>query len=342
METTQGEIYFIREHEAGGFSPYTKIGLIKYKNDRNSQSRISEHQTGNPRELSVFRYVPTFCVTAAETYMHRKYASHRFHGEWFQLSESQILEALDFCKSLAKRFDDEKEVIDKADALRDIVSNGQISDSSEEAQEWQREYLRAEGLIKKFESVISPVKDLVLSIHESGGDVSGIADVQSSSVPKWDEPGFKGVYPDIWTQFLIEKRNKRRFTVARVKDVSHSTDNSLKELIESASRLDEILADSDGCSAVPTGLKEAYLDLLPLGNQAKVDKEIAEAHLKVLCAENDGVQGVCKWSRETVREVIDAKALKSHHPNEYAQFESRREIIKVVLQKRIGSDIDGE
>jgi hypothetical protein len=317
METTQGEIYFIREHEVGGFSPYTKIGLITYKNDRNSQSRISEHQTGNPRELSVFRYVPTFCVSAAETYMHRKYASLRFHGEWFQLSESQILEAVDFCESLAKRFDGE--------------------------QEWQREYLRADGLIKKFESAVLPVKQLILSIAESGGDVSGIADVQTRSVSNWDEPGFKGVYPDIWTQFLIEKRNKRRFTVVRVKDVSHFTDNSLSELIERASRLEEILSDSTGCSVVPSGLKEAYLDLLPLGNQAKVDKEIAEAHLKVLCAENDGVQSVCKWSRETVKEELDKKALKSNHPNEYAEFESRGVPVKaVVLQKRIGSDIDGE
>jgi hypothetical protein len=343
VETTQGEIYFIREHEVGGFSPYTKIGLITYKNDRNSQSRISEHQTGNPRELSVFRYVPTFCVSAAETYMHRKYASLRFHGEWFQLSESQILEAVDFCESLAKRFDGEKEVLDKADALRDIVSNGQISDSSEESQEWQREYLRADGLIKKFESAVLPVKQLILSIADSGGDVSGIADVQTRSVSNWDEPGFKGVYPDIWTQFLIEKRNKRRFTVVRVKDVSHFTDNSLSELIERASRLEEILSDSTGCSVVPSGLKEAYLDLLPLGNQAKVDKEIAEAHLKVLCAENDGVQSVCKWSRETVKEELDKKALKSNHPNEYAEFESRGAPVKaVVLQKRIGSDIDGE
>ena len=124
--------------------------------------------------------------------------------------------------------------------------------------------------------------------------------------------------------------------------VQVSVDDFQAEFHVLASKMEEALSTEGGKSQTLFDIHEVYLNLLSFAKQAQVDMDIAEAHLKVLCAENDGVQGVCKWSRETVKEVIDAKALKSHHPNEYAQFESRREIIKVVLQKRIGSDIDGE
>ena len=48
MKTTRGEIYFVRELEAGAFSPFTKIGLISYDKERSSSDRLPEHQTGNP------------------------------------------------------------------------------------------------------------------------------------------------------------------------------------------------------------------------------------------------------------------------------------------------------
>lgn len=344
METTQGEIYFIREHEVGGFSPYTKIGLITYKNDRNSQSRISEHQTGNPRELSVFRYVPTFCVSAAETYMHRKYASLRFHGEWFQLSESQILEAVDFCESLAKRFDGEKEVLDKADELKDIVSNGETVGTSEEAQKWLNEYWRARLIVKRCDSITTVYHRTIGDADEQGEDVSGTAAIQDRAPSAvFNEKGFKAKYQDLWTQHLIEKNVPPRFIPERISGDSLPVDDFQAEFNVLASKMEKALSTEGGKSHTLFDIHEVYLDLLSYEKQAQVDEGIAEAHLKVLCAENDGVQSVCKWSRETVKEELDKKALKSNHPNEYAEFESRGVPVKaVVLQKRIGSDIDGE
>ena len=67
METTKGEIYFIREMEAGQLTEHTKIGLISYKKDRSSNDRLPEHQTGNPRKLVISHVVVTDCVTAVET-----------------------------------------------------------------------------------------------------------------------------------------------------------------------------------------------------------------------------------------------------------------------------------
>ena len=342
METTQGEIYFVREQEAGGFSPYTKIGLIKYTEDRDSQSRIGEHQTGNPRPLIVFRFVPTFCVTAAETYMHRKYASYRFHGEWFQLSESQILEAVDFCESLAKRFEREKGVLDTAKKSKDEVSNGETIGTSDEAQRWLNEYWRARFVINRCKSITAIYRQTIRNADEQGEDVSGTAAIQERA-PRavFDEKGFKTKYEDLWIKHVIQKEDiaPPRFKAVEVSEDSLPIDDFQAEFHGLANKMEEALSKEGGNSQVLFDVHEVYLNLLSFEKQAQVDKDIAEAHLKVLCGENDGIQNVCKWTRKlTVKEVLDTKALKSNHPNEYAEFESRGKAVTAVVPKKgIGS-----
>ena len=342
METTQGEIYFVREQEANGFSPYTKIGLIKYTEDRDSQSRIGEHQTGNPRPLIVFRFVPTFCVTAAETYMHRKYASHRFHGEWFQLSESQILEAFDFCQSLAKRFEREKGVLDTAKKSKDEVSNGETIGTSEEAQKWLNEYWRARFVIDRCDSITTVYHRTILDADEQGEDVSGTAAIQKRA-PRavFDEKGFKAKYQDLWTQHLIEKESiaAPRFIAVKISEDSLPVDDFQAEFHVLASKMEEALSPEGGKSQTLFDVHEVYLNLLSFEKQAQVDMDIAEAHLKVLCAENDGIEGVCKWTRKsTVKKTLDKTALKSNHPKEYEEFESRGKAVTAVVPKKgIGS-----
>ena len=341
METTQGEIYFIREQEGDGFSPYTKIGLIKYTEDRDSQSRIGEHQTGNPRPLIVFRFVPTFCVTAAETYMHRKYASHRFHGEWFQLSESQILDAFDFCQSLAKRFEREKGVLDTAKKSKDEVSNGEITGTSEEAQTWLNAYWCARFTIDRCDSITTVYHRTIRDADEQGEDVSGTAAIQERA-PRavFDEKGFKAKYENLWTKHLIQKESiASRFSAQKISEDSLLVDDFQAEFQMLANKMEEALLNEGGNSQTLFDVHEVYLNLLSFEKQAQVDMDIAEAHLKVLCAENDGIQNVCKWTRKlTVKEVLDTKALKSNHPNEYAEFESRgKAVIAVVPKKGIGS-----
>ena len=105
IETTKGEIYFIREIEeqtldSKKYSAYTKIGLIKFTKDedRFSEHRLGEHQTGNPRLLEITARVETDCVSVVETYVHRQFGKMRRLGEWFQLSDDQFASAVDFCR----------------------------------------------------------------------------------------------------------------------------------------------------------------------------------------------------------------------------------------------------
>ena len=49
MDHDRGEIYRIREQLVGGYSEFTKIGLVREKEGRSSADRAKEHQTGDPR-----------------------------------------------------------------------------------------------------------------------------------------------------------------------------------------------------------------------------------------------------------------------------------------------------
>ena len=53
MSYKSGEIYFVREFQSGSKSltPFVKIGLVA--SPRVSQERLLEHQTGNPRQLTI-------------------------------------------------------------------------------------------------------------------------------------------------------------------------------------------------------------------------------------------------------------------------------------------------
>ncbi len=65
INLTPGEIYFIREQDVltKEISDYVKVGLVREGEDRDSDERASEHQTGNPRELSVYKVVKTAAVS---------------------------------------------------------------------------------------------------------------------------------------------------------------------------------------------------------------------------------------------------------------------------------------
>ena len=59
MDHDRGEIYLIREQLVGGYSEFTKIGLVRENEGRNSADRAKEHQTGNPRPLVPIELIPT-------------------------------------------------------------------------------------------------------------------------------------------------------------------------------------------------------------------------------------------------------------------------------------------
>ena len=108
IKLTKGQLYFLREKDylTGEISRYVKIGLVR--NQKETEERISEHQTGNPREIYNYCSIESPFVEHLETLIHYRLAEKWIIGEWLDLNENEIEQAIKECKEIIK--EDEKKV----------------------------------------------------------------------------------------------------------------------------------------------------------------------------------------------------------------------------------------
>lgn len=86
-----GEVYVIGQYEIGTSNPTSlyKIGIVQ--NDRSTESRVDEHQTGNPNRLFIAAKIPSEASYMVEQQMHKTWNSVRVGQEWFNLSNATDL-----------------------------------------------------------------------------------------------------------------------------------------------------------------------------------------------------------------------------------------------------------
>ena len=349
IQITRGEIYFIREIEehrsdAKRYTPYTKIGRVNYKDDKDgfSEKRLVAHQTANPRLLEIVAKVETDCVSVVETYVHRQFGKMRRLGEWFQLSDEQFATAVEFCKQVAERFKGEISYLDEAKTLKDRVSSGVKIEGNDDAAHWYTEYCRADHVMKSFAAVEKIYKAQMKEATALGEDVSENADVLDVARERFNEENFNSKYPDLYRQFITEQISiAGRFTIEKQKDLDLMDDPMIAEFTAIASQMTALLGSSDALSNSGQQIHSIHLELLTANKQAEIDKQIAEAHLKVMCGAADGIEGVCSWKRaEKVKDVLDQKALKAAYPSEFGEFSEKVTITRVVsrLTAQVMSD----
>ena len=60
--------------------------------------------------------------------------------------------------------------------------------------------------------------------------------------------------------------------------------------------------------------------------KASLDKEIALANLKVFCARNEGIEGICTWKRKDILiKKFDEKLFAEDHPEIYRRYQRKIE-----------------
>jgi hypothetical protein len=84
---------------------------------------------------------------------------------------------------------------------------------------------------------------------------------------------------------------------------------------------DQFFCDNSSDAGALHHLHQLHLQLLRFTAQAKWDQEIAEANLKALCGESDGIGELLTWRRkQTTSSKLDEPALKSQHREIYDLF----------------------
>jgi hypothetical protein len=321
MDLDSGEIYFIREQVGGEFTEFTKIGKVAERPGRSSLDRAKEHQTGNPRPLVPIEVVQTVFVSEVENTLHREFAPNRIlPGEWFILNAAEIATAIARCGELSAANAQLIPLFEQADALEATVSNADLSPANDEAATWAKAYRRARYGLKLFDDAEKRFKEYLAEANSRGVDVTDFVDIGQSAGRRSYRDLFEQNYPELVAKYSSTMTEIAGVvTVKSVRNEIFSADEELAEVVTlTESLMPQINNSSDQRDEI-AAMHALYLSLLSVEPVLKKHKEVARAHLMLLCGESAGIEELCSW-RRTPRNVIaiDWDTIKATHPAEVA------------------------
>lgn len=321
-----GEIYFIREceYKTGIDTSFVKIGLVRYKEGRDSWGRLNEHQTGNPRKLSLSpdHVVRTEAVDLVEARLHREFARKRILGEWFEFENDRTLfEAVSRAQEISAEVGVIVDSFDQANALKYQPSNGLKREPNPEEKTWGANLAIAkaqEQICKDFEGTIN---SMLTKAFTEGRDVSPYSKVVVRPfVPTFLEDEFKLAHPDIWSKYLSEEKDWHHRFLPKVKidlevdlgDLFYQQIDGIKAAIESARATSDLSL-----------LTETSLTLASLRGIAEWEVKTNQTKLQVALAEFEEISGICTWKRvEKIESKFNSKVFASEQPDLYRSFVS--------------------
>ncbi len=95
-------VYFVRE----GIKGPIKIGRAA-----ELKRRVGQLQTSNPVTLQLLGWLVAACDIGLERDLHSRYANHRLRGEWFSISQDEVLRELQRSNGFVPKRGDAFEII---------------------------------------------------------------------------------------------------------------------------------------------------------------------------------------------------------------------------------------
>ena len=295
-----GEIYFIRESEYGTGKPsqFVKIGLVRYKDKRNSFGRLAEHQTGNPRKLVLDpkHVVKTQAVDMVEARLHTHFAKQRISGEWFEFKDEKALSvAVSEANRLASEVADLMPLFEEVMQLDIVVSDLPARPATADEIQLAIRAHTARKQLEKCKETASARDALIEKAYSEGNDVSaaGKPSVRVYS-PKFNEADFKAENEDLWTKYLTEEESWSH---------TFALDRKLKVGSLGADFERDLALAGEIIGAVSKGgnfgdLVEVTQTLRHLVGIAEWEDKVSTALLKQATGRHAKLEGACTWNRK--------------------------------------------
>ena len=333
-------MYFLRERDylTGEISPYVKIGLVRA--DKDTATRITEHQTGNPREIIDYKTLQAPFVEYLETQLHYRFSDCWISGEWFKLDDD----------ALASVIAEAERIITEQTTFAPVISKSyelaKFECTKEERQPNEEEKILWEKLVdKKLEIDTNSAEKAIVDIKirmalGSFGGIEGIASVQLKKGGKnFNGNSLSQKHPDLYEEYCTKetKTLSGSFTLKGKKSLKK--ENS--EIHERRAILPSIQLEAKDINFKKLvkrtkNITEDHAEYIELQKHSYIldwEYNCLEAQLK--CA-NDlcrGLTGICGWNR-AIREKIgfDKKAFEENHPQIYSEFlESNADSFAVII-----------
>lgn len=327
IKLTPGEIYFIREKDilTNEKTSYVKVGLVKEKVDRDSENRLAEHQTGNPRELLVFKVIETPAVSEIEKMLHGIFATNRVNGEWFNFTDDQLSQCIEEAEALVKEAESNLEFFTQEEKLGKVLSSGEVKQPTDEIAKFHHEYLCAEIEKKSCKPIIEDIQEILGEANAQGEEgADELVTVQETRRQTFSEDDFQNSYPDLWEKYLTrEEKISSLFRWVRPKDPVEDLSVINPELNTLIKEISEIITVAEERQGSIETLHQQRVQLIGYETRAEWRMKIAKANVSVFCGRSPEVEGICKWLRESkVKETFDKNKFKEENPAIYEEFTS--------------------
>jgi len=338
MSEASGEIYFIGETDYLTKEPtsFYKIGLVREAEGRDSASRLDEHQTGNPRTLSINCIIKTPLVDYIESLLHGLYASNRVEGEWFHLDATELAAAKDSAAQLAAQALDAQPIWTKAAELKNEVASGDELEPTDEQRLVHVEFLKADRAVKELAKLSKRITVLLGEAIEAGEDVGDVATKQQHDRGTFNEAKFEANHPALYETYQkVSETLSGSFLPKKIKNDPAVEDFVAKELNPILIPLDVVISAVEAGSTPKSELNSVKLAILAHSARYTWLAENTRRKLQVACGTAPGIAGLCTWKRiiKTTSKLDRAK-LKLDHPEEYASYVEVTQVSVVRVQPR--------
>lgn len=332
-----GEVYFIRERDRidGGSSSHVKIGVVQDVS-RDSEQRMLDHQTGNPRILELHHATQTPGPYRVERYLHHKFGPNRVRSEWFRLSDTELESAVQTAERMAEEAFVHIPIMRAADELKTVVSSPDKIASTDESSRWIKSLSLANEAVKLCDKMSEAYKGVASQLSpddRAQAELEELVVTQYYTSTDFSEERFEEKYPR-----LLEQYNQVSVKVSgqfRPKYLD-------MDLAEADSELHNFCSGfQESCKKVRNGelnfgeLFDRYQVLEQFLGSYSWDADVADAHLRVICGSSAGIDGQATWNR-TAKEhsSLDLERLESEHREKYNEFLTVKVLSRLITRSR--------
>jgi hypothetical protein len=316
MNLTPGSLYFMRErdHISGDISAYVKIGLTR--DDRTSESRKGDHQTGNPREIIVIEELVSPAISELETQMHARHAIDRITGEWFALNEIQLSDAYLLAQKLAKNLEKHLPGLQRVEQIANMLSTEEEIKPDSTLLDIHEVYKTNAAELMAVEDELKEIKETLRDFAKNTGGINGVAGWRISAPrPKVDEKRLQKDLPEIHSKFTSSETSMAaRFTATKPRRAKSTKEKPETEETTNPplDRLDYFIDREESIEK----LHARHLILLARQGETTWEKDFIETQMKVACGNAKSIEGICSWPRlEAIKTKFDKRSFTNAHPD---------------------------
>jgi hypothetical protein len=336
MKFTAGELYVIGELDlrTGQKTNYYKVGIVREKKERTSAERLKDHQTGNPRELFVYDFIKCQVVEEVETVFHRLMAPKGVRGEWLELDDASLAQAMSIIHRLNEEVNWHYSYFEKAESLKKVVSSESLLPVNDEILGWHKNYATADVRSKAAGRILKSISDALKEAANSGTDLNQFLEIQIKEGRKsLDKDSLLANYPDLYQTYLkAEEVTKQRFNPTIPKEIKESLKEIDPLLFDISESIELAIEDAQAGKRTYQDLHGQYLEVLSIEADADWNKTIAEARLKSACEDAGGIEGIFTWPRSVeTKQTFDEKLFREQNPELAEKFTKIGESIKAVI-----------